>query len=442
MRKSGGLSKLIGADGVIMEESDGEDGKDPTGDVDEVLDSDEEREKKTRALEEAMDGLYNSYQDRLRGRDAKFKVKEGREKNKEREEWNGVKAHVSSDEEDSERGGWEQMQLIKGNDDSSSDDASEEEHPGITTRKKRRLRDAALSREPKRTRLLTKFEEPVNSGSQASKVWFSQDLFAGIDDEVKGIEDNSGKEDDDDDEPGGEILEEDEDEKSDWDNETQDFETVPQDNVDVDMWDALNEDEGALKQAHIQKHGLTTAEAVTLAQQLVNGEKTKTQLINDGFNRYSLNSKDGLPSWFLDDESKHYKPNIPVTKEAIAALRAKQRALDARPIKKIAEAKARKKFKAAQRLEKAMKKAEGVNSTSDMSEREKASQIEKLMRKGLSKGKPKKEIKLVVAKGANKGVKGRPKGVKGRYTMVDARMRKELRVKKASEKANKKRKRT
>ncbi|KAJ3902278.1 rRNA methyltransferase Spb1 [Lentinula edodes] len=117
-----------------------------------------------------------------------------------------------------------------------------------------------------------------------------------------------------------------------------------------------------------RKHGLTTAEAVTLAQQLVNCEKTKTRLINDGFNRYSLNAKDGLPSWFLDDETKHYKPNIPVTKEAIAVLRAKQRALDARLIKKIAEAKAWKKYKAAQKLEKAMKKAEGVNDTSDMSE--------------------------------------------------------------------------
>lgn len=140
-----------------------------------------------------------------------------------------------------------------------------------------------------------------------------------------------------------------------------------------------------------------------------------------------MNSKEGLPSWFLDDESKYYKPNLPITKEAVAALRAKQRALDARPIKKVAEAKARKKYKASQRLEKAMKKAEGVNATSDMSEREKAQQIEKLMRKGMSSGqKAKKEIKVVVAKGAHKGLKGRPKGVKGRYTMVDSRMKKEV----------------
>jgi AdoMet-dependent rRNA methyltransferase SPB1 len=169
-----------------------------------------------------------------------------------------------------------------------------------------------------------------------------------------------------------------------------------------------------------------TPEAVTIAQKLVNREKTRTQLINDGFNRYSLNSKEGLPSWFLDDEAKNYKSNLPITKEAVAALRARQRALDARPIKKIAEAKARKKYKAAQRLDKAMKKAEGVNATSDMTEREKAQQIEKLMRKGMSKRQKEKEVKLVVAKGAHKGIKGRPKGVKGRYTMVDSRMKKEV----------------
>jgi AdoMet-dependent rRNA methyltransferase SPB1 len=173
------------------------------------------------------------------------------------------------------------------------------------------------------------------------------------------------------------------------------------------------------------EYGLLTAEALSLAQDLVNRRKTKTELINDGFTRYSLNSKDGLPSWFLDDEAKHYTPNIPITKEAVQALRAKQRALDARPIKKVAEAKARKKFKAAQRLEKALKKAEGVTKTTDLTEREKAQQVEKLMRRGMAKGGKKKDVKVVVAKGVHKGLKGRPKGVKGRYVMVDARMRKE-----------------
>jgi AdoMet-dependent rRNA methyltransferase SPB1 len=164
---------------------------------------------------------------------------------------------------------------------------------------------------------------------------------------------------------------------------------------------------------------------VSLAQDLVNRRKTRTELINDGFTRYSLHSKEGLPPWFLDDEAKHFIPNIPITREAVQALRAKQRALDARPIKKVAEAKARKKMKAAQRLEKALKKAEGVTKTTDMTEREKAEQVEKLMRRGLAK-KKKTEVKVVVAKGVHKGLKGRPKGVKGRYVMVDPRMRKEV----------------
>lgn len=225
-----------------------------------------------------------------------------------------------------------------------------------------------------------------------------------------------------------------------------DFEVVPQDTEadGADMWDVDDEDEDAIKRAKIlskfcelllylqhltcrlPEHSLVTAEAVTLAQQLVNREKTRTQLINDGFNRYSLNSKDDLPSWFLDEESQHYKPNLPITKEAVAALRAKQRALDARPIKKVAEAKARKKYKAAQRLEKAMKKAEGLTDASDMTEREKAKQIEKVMRKGAAGAKTRKDIKVVVAKGSHKGIKGRPKGVKGRYAMVDSRMKKEV----------------
>jgi AdoMet-dependent rRNA methyltransferase SPB1 len=238
------------------------------------------------------------------------------------------------------------------------------------------------------------------------------------------------------------------------------------------MWDVNDDNEDEAKQAIIKSEppfvltptvtdrssgrGLLTAEAVTLAQQLVNRQKTKTELLNEGFTRYSLNSKEDLPVWFLDDESKSYKPNLPVTKEAMRALREKQRALDARPIKKVAEAKARKKFRAAQRLERALKKAEGVTQTDELTEREKARQVEKVLHKGLAKGK-KKEIKLVVAKGAHKGIKGRPKGVKGRYTMVDSRMKKEvcaasrrmrtlltifqLRAKKRKEKENKKRKR-
>ncbi|RDB28580.1 AdoMet-dependent rRNA methyltransferase SPB1 [Hypsizygus marmoreus] len=449
LQKQGGIATLIGEDGDLAEDSDEEE---PEAENDEVLDSDEERERKMQGLEAELDGLYDAYQDRMRERDAKFKVMEARRNNSEREEWSGIQAKAGSDDGDAsgEEGGWDKMQQAKDLGDSSADDSSDDENDSVvgnevsagSKRTRDARRDPSTSQVSKRARLITKLEEPKSSASvsKAAQVWFSQDVFAGLDG-IDGVD-----EDDDDTAVEDEDMAVDEEEQ--WKDSASegedDFEVVPREpDDDVNMWNPEDENEDEVKQAKIQKLGLITPEAVTIAQQLVNRQITKTQLINDGFNRYSLNSKDGLPSWFLDDESKFYKPNLPITKEAVAALREKQRALDARPIKKVAEAKARKKFKAHQRLEKALKKAEGVNATADMSEREKAQQIEKVMRKGLSSGtKAKKDIKVVVAKGAHKGVKGRPKGVKGRYTMVDSRMKKELRAKKRVEKANKKRKKS
>lgn len=157
---------------------------------------------------------------------------------------------------------------------------------------------------------------------------------------------------------------------------------------------------------------------MTLAQQLVNRERTKTQLIDDGFNRHAFNvGGDGLPTWFLDDEQRHFRNNIPVTKEAVLALREKMRALNARPIKKIAEAKARKKMRTIRRIEKTRAKAQGINDDEDngLTEKEKASSIAKVLAKSASAKPVKKEVKLVVARGLNRAQKGRPKGVKGRY---------------------------
>lgn len=468
MRANGGMARLTRDDEMPESEEEGE--YESSGDEEEFLDSDEEREKKVAGLEAELDGMYDTYQERMREKDAKFKVTEQRKKSGLLEAWDGIRGKDEDDEDmDSEDGGWDKMEQAKEHaDDDSSSDESDEEDEEVERPPKggKRRREEPAAHPSKRVKILTKLEKPATAAesSRAAQVWFSQDVFSGMDDlNAIADDDEEGEEDDvsmdnDGTEDGWQDdvsfrsvspvsvlipLQESGEEDSD------DFETVPQDqDEDVEMWNAEADNEDEIKKEKIKsgfvllsnfcflltfvllEYGLVTPEAVTIAQQLVNRQKTKTQLINDGFNRYSLNSQEGLPSWFLDDEAKNYKSNLPITKEAVNALRARQRALDARPIKKVAEAKARKKYKAAQRLEKAMKKAEGVNATSDMTEREKASQIEKLMRKGMSTAqKEKKEIKLVVAKGAHKGVKGRPKGVKGRYTMVDSRMKKEVRFK-------------
>jgi AdoMet-dependent rRNA methyltransferase SPB1 len=168
---------------------------------------------------------------------------------------------------------------------------------------------------------------------------------------------------------------------------------------------------------------------MTLAQQIASGEKSKYDLVDEGFNKYAFKDRDGLPEWFLDDESKHDKPHRPITAAGAAAIKEKLRALNARPIKKVREAKDRKKFKAAQRLEKLRKKSALLNEEEGMTEKEKAQSIVKLMSKAAKK-KPKRQVKVVVARGANARIAGRPRGVKGKYKIVDARLKKDTRAEK------------
>ena len=47
---------------------------------------------------------------------------------------------------------------------------------------------------------------------------------------------------------------------------------------------------------------------MTLAHQLATREKSKYDVIDDGFNKYAFKDRDGLPEWFLDDEAKQFLP--------------------------------------------------------------------------------------------------------------------------------------
>lgn len=172
---------------------------------------------------------------------------------------------------------------------------------------------------------------------------------------------------------------------------------------------------------------IITAEAMTLAQSLATRQTRPGDLVDDSFNKYTFRDVDGLPEWFLDDETHHSTPHRPITAAAAAAIKEKLRALNARPIKKVREAKGRKKFKAAQRLEKLRRKSALLLEDEGISEKDKASGIARMMARAAKKGKPKEKVKLVVARGGNKGIAGRPRGVKGRYKIVDARLKKDVR---------------
>ncbi|KAI1367514.1 Spb1 C-terminal domain-containing protein [Xylaria arbuscula] len=172
---------------------------------------------------------------------------------------------------------------------------------------------------------------------------------------------------------------------------------------------------------------IITAEAMQLAMDLATGKRTTHDLTDEAFDKYAFRDRDGLPEWFLDDEGKHSNKQKPITKAAAQAIKEKTRALNARPIKKVREAQARKKFKTAQRLEKLKKKSDLLANEEGMTEKEKAESIAKLIGKAKKKA-PKRSVKVVVARGANRGIQGRPKGVKGRYKIVDSRMKKEMRA--------------
>ena len=174
---------------------------------------------------------------------------------------------------------------------------------------------------------------------------------------------------------------------------------------------------------------IISAEAMTLAQQIASGEKSTQNIVDDGFNKFSFQDREGLPEWFLDDENKHSKQHRPISAAGAAAIKEKLRALNARPIKKVREAKDRKKFKAAQRLEKLRKKSALVAHEDGISEKDKAQNIAKLMSRA-SKKRPKQQVKVVVATGGNRGISGRPRGVKGKYKIVDARLKKDVRAEK------------
>jgi AdoMet-dependent rRNA methyltransferase SPB1 len=386
--------------------------KDESEEEEEITDDEEDQ------LERELDAMYGEYVEQKSARDAKYRSKRAR-KEDEDGEWNGFSDNEKEESSDEE--------LVQDQDSDWEDDTEEVPQKLITD--------------------LDRSGSTKNGLTKRAARFFDQDIFKGIDgldeleeaeedDEDSGIDVDEVEEptpapkpvqeapvlkakalptpqqaaDDSSDEEGG--IEEVKRDESQWEHDN-----VPMRNGRPDI-------------------DIITAEAMTLAHQLATGKKTKADLLDDSFNRYSLRDVEGLPDWFLDDEGKHSQIQRPKTAAAAAAIKEKLRALNARPIKKVREAKARKKFKSAQRLEKLKKKSAMLADEEGLTEKEKAQSIARLMSRA-SKKKPKQKVQVVVARGGNNGIKGRPKGTKGKYKMVDSRMKKDVRALKRLEKKKK-----
>lgn len=225
----------------------------------------------------------------------------------------------------------------------------------------------------------------------------------------------------------------------------------------------VDNDDDSDTEARKKKMKDMTPEQVALASLMLSKRK-KRLAIDDAYNRNAYND-DELPEWFMDDEKKHRQANIPVTKEDMQIYREKMKEIDARPIKKVAEAKARKKHKLGKKMERVKRQAAAIADSEDITEKQKLNQIMKLYKSkthtvnltiplssclffssltrsslpSLSLFQKKPEIKYVVAKGSLKG-KSRP-GVKGKYRMVDPRLKKDKKAQKRIDKKNKSKRR-
>ena len=418
--KAGAIQRVSRGRMAVNTESNNADNNDEDSELDASSDAEEDQ------LDRELDALYEQYQDKKSASDAKYRAKKAREDHGDGE-WTGL-----SDEEAS-----------------ASDDLREEEQESEASSE-----DEEITR-PKSLILRANNAEVKDGGlTKRASLFFDQDIFRDIDDIGAESGDDSaidmkadslaleGKEvnhtkirlkenaekalpihNGPDHNPthsneNKEVEEDDSDEGS-----QSGFEVVEDERMSE--WE---------KQAESRQDGrldidIITAEAMTLAQQVASGQKSTYDLIDDGFNKFAFQDREGLPEWFLDDEHKHSKPNRPISAAGAAAIKEKLRVLNARPIKKVREAKDRKKFKAAQRLEKLRKKSALLADEEGTTEKDKASNIAKLMTKAAKK-KPKQQVKVVVARGGNRGISGRPRGVKGKYKIVDARLKKDVRAEK------------
>ncbi|PAN18094.1 hypothetical protein PAHAL_3G177600 [Panicum hallii] len=345
---------------------------------DEEMDSDEEQQRYDAQLEEMLDEAYE-----------RFVTKKGGAVKQERKRAKRINPDADAD-------------LLEGSEDDGDD--VEMDH-GFDE-----------DQDPVTNPLLLSLDEHKPTKEQIVQQWYSQDVFT---EAGTGVTEQSDSEDE------RENLQRNMKKKMDTGKKEKaaktqrlqqgDFEIVPAEPVRNEEDSSSSSDESDESEDDLDDY--KKAEVLAYAKKMLR-KKQREQILDDAYNKYMFDDE-GLPNWFVEDEKRHTQPMKPVTREEVAAMRAQFKEIDARPSKKVAEAKARKKRVAMKKLDKARQKADAVADQNDINERSKRKMIDQIYRKAIPK-KPQKEY--VVAK---KGVQVR--AGKGKV-LVDPRMKKDKRA--------------
>ncbi|CAM6085316.1 unnamed protein product [Calypogeia fissa] len=277
---------------------------------------------------------------------------------------------------------------------------------------------AKPSADEKNPLLVDFMDEMKPSKEQVVEKWFSQDIFADFNArlEDKQLEEITKRKD-----KKAETLKSNGTTKSSDLDDKQPSTAVTDDDVGFEVVpeEASGSDDSSSSDDESDMNDNAKAETLAYAKKMLR-KKSRESILDDAYNRYTFDD-DNLPRWFAEDEKKHSQLMKPVTKDDIEAMKAQFRAINARPVRKVAEAKARKKRRAVKKLEQVRQKANAIADQDDLSSKAKGRQMERLYAKASAAPKKVKR-EIVVAKKGGVGAKGG----KGRV-VVDRRMKKDLR---------------
>jgi hypothetical protein len=107
----------------------------------------------------------------------------------------------------------------------------------------------------------------------------------------------------------------------------------------------------------VERQGLD-AVGLALATEMLVRHKRR-EVIEAAYNRWASND-DPLPAWFHDEERHHREGTAPMTKEMVEEIKQRLREINTRPLKRVLEAKGRKRAKVSRLSNKLNKQAETV----------------------------------------------------------------------------------